>query len=121
VKSYKDDNHVARDYIAKNCVLLWKYYSDKQETHTGELGLKDFTFYCKYIAPNTYSKNDDGVSGIDISINYGYFKSGVINRITREWRFSYDHTSLVSSLMASEKYLLELIDEQGLRLLKEGV
>ncbi len=104
---YSDDNHVARDYIAKNCSLLWKYYCNNEKNNNGEFGLTDFTFYCKYIAPNETS--------------YGYFKSGVINRVTREWRFSWDHTSLIASLIASEKYLLELIDEQGLRLHKEAV
>ena len=104
---YSDDNHVARDYIAKNCSLLWKYYCNNEKNNQGEFGLTDFTFYCKYISPNETS--------------YGYFKSGVINRVTREWRFSWDHTSLIASLMASEKRLLELIEEQGLRLHKEVI
>ena len=104
---YSDDNHVARDYIAKNCVLLWKYYCNNEKNNQGEFGLTDFVFYCKYIPAN--------------ETVYGYFKSGVINRVTREWRFSWDHTSLIASLMASEKRLLELIDEQGLRLHKEVI
>lgn len=103
---YRDDNHIARDYIAKNCILLWKYYCNNQKKQ-GEIGLNDYGFYCRYIPAN---KEGDG-----------YFRSGVINRVTREWRFYWDHTSLVASLMASEKYLLELVEQQGLGLAKEAI